>query len=1377
MALHATAKKRIVILLTVIVIIGVTISGLWFYRQDQNEERVSNLYAQANQLYDAGDYRKALEPMSKYVRNEPTDLDATYKLVEIYENVPQPGGRNIAAAVGKLQQIVDQNFDYKDATERLLDYYVQFQQNDEANQIINQLLAADPQNIDALEAQAVIDSRLRRFKESLNSADQVLALDPDNFRMQLLRIEVQNQLDVPVDKLIEEAENLAAAKPDDARYNLILSYVYQLAQDSSKSLSNLQKAAAYETSDTDYINTLIQFLDASGLFSQSISVLQNAAARTDDPLIHEALIVRLMEVSRYNDALDVIGEINPESPATNLRILMYQTIALTYTDQEEQADKNVNALIKRSNDPQSETLGIALKDVLIEQDASSSETAEKIETAIKHHPSYAYLYLFLGEEYNNSNELEMAIDVWQNAARLRPSWAQPLAQLSLVYLAQGKTVEAQALATAAAQRDQSNPSIAATWALATAANIKPDQKDQATDVLNVIKQLENRGVQGNQLLLMQLTLLEKINDKDQAKQVILDALDNDNEINQQTLLSIANLSRGMNLGLSNRIYDKVQNDFGMNPQLALARSIAMMSEGNVNEANQYFKDQYQQNINDEEKLNWDIAQATFWRINNDPRYIESWEAIANNYPDSARAQQLAIRALSGEADALQSVEKTLERLEQLTGADNINVRIERARILLNANNTDRNPEEAIKILESVINDFPDRIEPRLMIAKAYEESGNVPIAMRELANISKNNPDNPRVAIELARMYQSIRSFNSSSNQLDIVRQSPLSTGNQLSTAARLYAGQNENRLALSIIEKLKNDNQLTENDLLLAAELYRRTDQNGKLQPLLANFLTNPTPRKLAWSADYYASIGENNKANQLIAQIKNLNLGDGVAEQYLANYAAAHQDLDKALNFDIQRTEKQPNNPNAWRQLIARYVIRGDGNDAVAAATTAMQHIDNDLSLKAFINNQNAIIKFSEQPIYRPIILGVLGDAENRTISSKILNELTIADKQDLKASDFADLIKPIANKHPGVLAPQNLIAEIYLRTGKFDEALQIADRVAVNFPDSPSAVRIATDAHMALGEWNDAIISANQWISRSSDAKLEASTRIAAAQIQLNQAYNAIRTLNPYVEQAQQQPDIFPQILTLYGQALAKDNRIQQAVEFYQPLFEKAPEWRAIALRSAILPTRNPNAIAAWLKQIESSIPVDDLDQQALLAESLWDVGNRFDMDESKQQAISLIDNIVSKPEAPATAWFIRGVIHESNGQLNDAAISYREAIKINPDLASAKNNLAFILIQQSQANKEAASLAEEAVNASPANPSFLDTLAAVQSANKDYKKAIETQKKAITLEPNNPLWRVNLLRIYENAGMEHDANELKSELQNRGIQLPNQPTTQK
>ncbi|WP_432799315.1 tetratricopeptide repeat protein [Poriferisphaera sp. WC338] len=1369
MALHATAKKRIAIVVTITVAICLALAGIWLYRQNERQDDLAKDRQEGLAFYEQGDYHQALEPLERYARRDRTDIPAMYKLVDVYENVPSADGRNIGNAIFFLKQIVNQDPGYKDSADKLLGYYLQYQQTDEALILSGDMLERDPNNIEALRAQAITQARLRHFDKALEATDKIIALKPDDFEIELLRIKIQSQLETPPAKMIEEANALAAKFPDDPRYNVILALAYQNAQDSDKVDEYLTKAIANPVPDDKYINTLIQFLDTNNRFSNSLEVLQKVSTESDNPLITSELITRYMEHARYQDALKLIGDIDPTDPSISYRVIMYQVIAYNLTNQRDLAQKDIDALEDRKNVPAATTLAKALSAIFDRENHDPILIIKTTEEAIKLHPQFAYLHLFLGDAYAETGNTEKATEEWQAAARLRSSWAQPFMQLALLELREKNFKEAQAYATAAAARDNSNPNIAGTWVLASSANLQPGDTAAAERILDVIQRLENRGVQGGRLMEMKLRLLEKTGDTAQAKTIITEALakEDTKDLTQPILLSMAELSRAMKLDLTDQILDKYQTLYGMTPQLALAKAHFLTSQGKTEEGLNLLK-QLKSQYQDKDPINWEITWATYLSTINDPQAVQAWEILAEQNPKNASVQQLTIRALSNTPAASASVQQALMRLESLTGNTNPSVMLEQARLLLLANSANRDPQKAIAILQKLIEQSPSAITPHLLIARAYQETGQNSLALKELSNIAKNNPNNPGIAIDLARTYQSIKAFELAADQLNTVRQSKTATPEQIRQAVQMYAAQNEDALAIETVQRLKDaTGNYQDQDLLLVAALYERQNLDAQVQPLITMMEKDPTPNNLAWRADYYADKGDKAKAEQMIDALKRMDIPETQRAQMLSNYAARHEGIDKAIEYDIQLTEQQPNNPGSWNRLITRYLTLGDADDAIATAKRGLTHLPNQASLQAIVQHEAVIKQITDQPIYRAIIIGLLRDPESRTASDRMLTIIASSRLTEEKATVFADKIRPLAKKYPDNLAIQILLAEIDLKTGRFQQAAETAKLVMANFPRSAEAARIATDAEMALGNWNDAIVTANQWITRSPDSKIEASLRIAAAQLALKQPYNAIRTLRPYAQQATEQPDEFPQIIQFYGQALASDNRIDEAEAFFKPLITENATWRIVAMRAASSVTKHPKPLIAWMDQILQAIPQTELAERATFAEALFTIANRFDLPADKQRANDIIDQIVSQQGAPANAWFVRGVINESSGNLTDAAESYRETIKLNPNFAPAKNNLAFILHTQNKDTAQALTLAEQAVNASPSNPSFLDTLAAIQAGEGDYTTAIATQKRAVNSDPNNPLWRVNLLKIYEQADMTQEATDLRQQLKNQGI----------
>ena len=93
-------------------------------------------------------------------------------------------------------------------------------------------------------------------------------------------------------------------------------------------------------------------------------------------------------------------------------------------------------------------------------------------------------------------------------------------------------------------------------------------------------------------------------------------------------------------------------------------------------------------------------------------------------------------------------------------------------------------------------------------------------------------------------------------------------------------------------------------------------------------------------------------------------------------------------------------------------------------------------------------------------------------------------------------------------------------------------------------------------------------------------------------------------------------------------------------------------------------------------------------------------------------------------------------------------YKAVLEMQPRNALAMNNLAWLLVQQNKPG--AVKLAEDANTLMPDRAPLLDTLATALAAEKQYPRAIETQKRAIARNPQDPGLQLGLARIYIQSG---------------------------
>ena len=115
-------------------------------------------------------------------------------------------------------------------------------------------------------------------------------------------------------------------------------------------------------------------------------------------------------------------------------------------------------------------------------------------------------------------------------------------------------------------------------------------------------------------------------------------------------------------------------------------------------------------------------------------------------------------------------------------------------------------------------------------------------------------------------------------------------------------------------------------------------------------------------------------------------------------------------------------------------------------------------------------------------------------------------------------------------------------------------------------------------------------------------------------------------------------------------------------------------------------------------------------------------------------------------------------------------YLAALQVQPDNAVALNNLAWV---SGKLRRDAAiTYAEKAVALVPSQPAYVDTLAMLVSDKNDYARAVELQTKALSMQPNNSLFRLNLAKIHIKGGKKDLARKELDQLAKLGDRFAGQ-----
>lgn len=138
---------------------------------------------------------------------------------------------------------------------------------------------------------------------------------------------------------------------------------------------------------------------------------------------------------------------------------------------------------------------------------------------------------------------------------------------------------------------------------------------------------------------------------------------------------------------------------------------------------------------------------------------------------------------------------------------------------------------------------------------------------------------------------------------------------------------------------------------------------------------------------------------------------------------------------------------------------------------------------------------------------------------------------------------------------------------------------------------------------------------------------------------------------------------------------------------------------------------------------------------------------------------------------------GNVRRAMGQPDEAEQLYREALRLNPADATARNNLAYLLAEEGRGLLESEELARAAVLQEPGNPAFLDTLGFVLHRQGRHAEAVGVLERARGAAAGRAIEiqtaiALHLALAHRACGQDHLARQVLSDAlrQDPGLEVP-------
>lgn len=581
--------------------------------------------------------------------------------------------------------------------------------------------------------------------------------------------------------------------------------------------------------------------------------------------------------------------------------------------------------------------------------------------------------------------------------------------------------------------------------------------------------------------------------------------------------------------------------------------------------------------------------------------------------------------------------------------------------------------------------------------------------------------------------------------------------------------------------------------DLTLARRMlistYLRTGQPAKAVATLPPNLHREERdgEMLAAAGQVYMQTGDLKKAEEYFAKAAKIDPQDAKKRTSLAVTHMLKGDADSALGelHSIALTDK---GTTADMALVSAYLKRKDYDKALKAIDALEKKQPQEpvaanlrgLTMLAKQDRVAARKAFEQALAIRPNFMPAVANLASLDVSDKkpddarkryedVLakdpkNVQALVALTDMRAKagatkdELAGQLNKAITANPGEAAPRLMLIELYLRNNEPKQAVSTAQNGVAAIQDSAELLDALGRAQMAAGDNNQALATYNKLVGMQPNSA-QPHLRVAATHIAEKKPAEAIQSLRRALDI---KPDLLEAqrgLITLYLQ-------------------EKKPDEATAVARS--VQKQRPQEVVGYLLEGDIAAAQKKADAAAAIYKGAL---AKF---QAPELAVNLHAALLAGGKTPEAEKLAATWVKEHPKDpvfrlyLADAALARRDlpaaekgylsVLQVQPNAALALNNLAWI---SSQLKKDGAvAYAEKANRLAPDQPAFMDTMAMALMEKGDFKNAVEWQNRAIKLQPNNGILKLNLAKIHIKAGDKEPAKKELNALAALGDKFPAQ-----
>jgi cellulose synthase operon protein C len=365
--------------------------------------------------------------------------------------------------------------------------------------------------------------------------------------------------------------------------------------------------------------------------------------------------------------------------------------------------------------------------------------------------------------------------------------------------------------------------------------------------------------------------------------------------------------------------------------------------------------------------------------------------------------------------------------------------------------------------------------------------------------------------------------------------------------------------------------------------------------------------------------------------------------------------------------------------------------------------------------------------------------------------------------RPEEIRSQLEAAIKRFPDHELPRLALVAHLMEVGENKLAAQAANEAASRFTDSPKAWEAVGLAELAVGNLNQASQAFTKMLALRPNS-VDAMMRMVDLQDARKDVPAAISQLRKVLAV---KPDHLPAQMRLIT-ALARNGKMDEALAIAKSVQTQLPnEPQGWSFEGDVQAAKRnwPAAVAAFRTSLAKR-PLEETIIKLYLA--LASAGSQAEADKL------VADWMAENPESPALDYLL-GDQAMARGDFERSEKHFRKVVAARPGNAVALNNLAWLLHRAGKPGAQ--EMVEKALSLAPNSPALNDTAAEIQASAGHVDKALALQRRAVQLDPDQPLHRLHLAEYLIKNNLKAEAKIELQKLVDLGKSFPRSADAQK